>query len=97
MKEWSVCWVERRCSIPADQTVHAIRKVRRGHNEHNDAETIDLHAELQDELADLVGYSALAHWRGQWNWRLWLVAWLSGIAWRVLGDRPIEPKGEGSH
>lgn len=74
-----------RCRIPVPHCMLAISKTERGHREHNDADTLDVHAELRAELADLVGYSALAYMRGEWSWRLWVVAWLSGVCWRVLG------------
>ena len=81
-------WVCDACHAPISLRAKAREKTFVGHAEHNDADTLDVHAELRAELADLVGYSALAYMRDEWSWRLWVVAWLSGVCWRVLGGRP---------
>lgn len=73
-----------RCCIPPGQRALAVDKTLRGHREHNDAATLDVVDELRAELADITGYAALALLRTEWSWRLWVVAWLSGVAWRVL-------------
>lgn len=78
-------WVCDACRAPLGLRAKAHDKTLLGDAEHNDADTLDIHAELRAELADLVGYSALAYMRGEWSWRLRVVAWLSGVCWRVLG------------
>jgi hypothetical protein len=80
--------VARACGLSRDHQDLATAKTRRGHQEHNDAATVDLVAELRAELADVAGYGALCLWRGQWSWRLWAVVALAGVQWRLLRCRP---------
>jgi hypothetical protein len=79
MRVWSSC------HIPTAQWGLAELKTCRGHREHNDAATLNVASELRGELADIVGYVGLAAMRGEWSWRLWLVAVLAGLQWRLLG------------
>lgn len=73
---------------PEDMRCHAHRKTIVGHYDHrDDAQTLSIGNEIRDELADLLGYPALALWRGEWSWRLRVVAWLAAVAWRVLGGQ----------
>ena len=78
--------VSESCHIPTTQRVLAGIKTNHGHCQHNDAATLDVAAELRGELADIVGYAGLAALRGEWSWRLWLVAVLAGLQWRLLGS-----------
>ena len=73
------------CFLPAGHLAAAEAKTRRGHREHHDADTVDLHDELRQELADLAGYGALMRLRGLWTWRLWVIVCLAGLQWRLLG------------
>ena len=76
--------VARSCGLSRGHLWLAGEKTRRGHLEHNDADTVDLVAELRAELADVAGYGALCWWRGLWSWRLWAVVALAGVQWRLL-------------
>ena len=73
------------CHLPAGHLAIAEAKTRRGHREHHDADTVDLHDELRGELADVAGYGALMRLRGLWGWRLWVIVLLAGLQWRLLG------------
>lgn len=84
--------VARACKLTPAHLDLATTKTRRGHHEHNDADTVDLAAELRGELADVAGYGALCLWRGQWSWRLWTVVALAGVQWRLL-HRPTPGGG----
>jgi len=84
--------VARACKLTPAHLDLATTKTRRGHHEHDDAETVDLAAELRAELADVAGYGALLLWRGQWSWRLWAVVALAGVQWRLL-HRPTPGGG----
>lgn len=71
--------------LPDTQFEICARRMAAGHAEHgDDCSQVDLARELRDEIADTACYCALSRMRGQWGWRLWLIAALSGLQWRLL-------------
>lgn len=71
--------------LSTSQFALCLRRMVAGHEQHgDDCSGLDLREELREELADVACYCALARLRGEWSWRLWLVAALSGLQWRLL-------------
>jgi hypothetical protein len=73
--------------LPRAMRLEVATRMIAGHEEHgDDLQGLDVVAEAREELADVIGYAALARLTGQWSWRWSVAVLLAGLAWRVMGS-----------